>query len=300
MATVRKTPANAGPTEVAAQTEQPAAPKHILSELERVQTGALPKYLENWRETLKLLEAPFHPDDVFFLPQTIDYENKTAIAAAYADSRVYTARLNEVIGAGFWQSEVTDVVIAPFTKVIKAKLDYRNKNEDGTPKVITPQSEVAGQKVGSVVRVGIWMGPVLQWVWQDSTGAKDTADENWITTAEAQAYKRAMSKWGPGRYFYSFGKQSYPYDTKTGRWKQQPGIPDWAYPTNYCTDCGRQILTVNYQDKDGITKSVHAWDVYLRGMQQYGVPVCAVCSKKRRDAATTPEANARLQGEQAA
>jgi hypothetical protein len=294
MATVRKTPAAAGPTEVTAQTEQPAAPKHIPSELERVSLGVLPKYLENWTDTLKLLEAPFHPDDVFFLPQTINYDDKTAVAAAYADSRVYTARLNEVIGTGFWQSEVTDTIIAPFTKYIKEKRDWKTKE------VTAPASQISAHKIGSVVRVGLWMGPVLGWVYQDSTGAKDTADENWITSAEAQAYKRAMSKWGPGKYFYAFGKQSYPYDTKTGKWKQQPLIPDWAYPTNHCTDCGKQIVTVNYQDKEGITKSIHAWDVYLRSMQQFGEPLCPVCSKVRRDKSTTPEANARLQGEKAA
>ena len=288
------------PSAVEAQEPEAVVEPHVLTDIDRLMRGggqderALPLYLQDWAKTIELLKAPFHPDDVSFLPQTIDYTAKTATAAAYADSRVYTARMNEVIGYGFWQSEVTRVDIAPFTKILKAKLDYKTKE------VISPQSEISAHKVGAIVRVGIWMGPLLGWVWQDSSGAKDTADENWITSAEAQAYKRAMSKWGPGIYFYSFGKLSYPYDPKTGQWKQQPQIPEWAYPINYCNDCGEQIVTIQYTDKDNITQSMHAWDIYLRGMAQYGVGVCPKCSKARRNAATSPEAQSRLQEQQAA
>ena len=258
-------------------------------------TDCLPQYLLNWDATQTRLREPFDPSDVYFLPQTVDYKNGTAVAAAYADSRVYTARMNAVIGAGFWQSEVVRVDVAPFTKLIKAKTDWKNKDEDGNPKVLEPARELAGHKVGVVTRIGIWMGPVLGWVWQDSTGAKDTADENWLTSGEAQGYKRAMSKWGPGEYFYAFGKQAYGYDNKKNVWKEQPIIPDWAYPNHGCTDCGVIIDHFAWTDKDGIAQSKHFWDIVLSTRQRFGRALCPTCAKKAQAAQTTPEAQQRLQ-----
>lgn len=267
---------------------EPSVSDAIVPDVVNVNNGQLPLYLQDWDKTLELLQAPFDPADVYFLPQTINYKSETAVAAAYADSRVYTARLNEVIGAGFWQSEIVRIDIAPFTKMIKEKTDWNTKA------VITPASTISAHKVGAVVRVGIYMGPALGWVYQDSTGAKDTADENWITSAEAQAYKRAASKWGPGLYFYSFGKVSYPYNVKTGKWKETPAIPDWAYPVKFCSDCQNQIVTVQYKDKDNVVRSLHAWDVYQRSLTQYGSPLCVNCSKARRNAATPADVNIRL------
>jgi hypothetical protein len=280
------------PVELPVQSIPSEAPELVNDLIQVNNRGGLPKYLENWQKTLELLAAPFNPNDVSFLPQTIDYKAKTAIAAAYADSRVYTQRMNEVIGQGFWRSSVVRVDIAPFTKVIKEKRDYTTKE------LISPQSEISAHKVGAVVQVGIFMGPILGWVCQDSTGAKDTADENWITTAEAQAYKRAMSKWGPGNYFYQFGKVSYGYSNN--KWTQQPQIPAWAYPVKFCADCNQQIVGFAFTGPDNIVQSMSAWEVYERGMTKYGVGLCPECSKVRRDAATTAGASARLNQEQAA
>jgi hypothetical protein len=210
----------------------------------------------------------------------VDYRNNTAVAAAYADSRVYSARMNAVIGAGFWQSEVVRVHVAPFVKLIKPKLDWKTKDEQGNAKVLEPARDVAGNKVGVVVRVGIWMGPELGWVWQDSTGAKDTADENWITSGEAQAYKRAMSKWGPGEYFYAFGKHAYGYDPKKGTWTEQPVIPDWAYPHHACVDCGGEIDHYSGTDKHGTAVSKHFWDIVLSTRTRFGRPLCPVCARQ--------------------
>jgi len=247
-------------------------------------TDALPGYLVEWDLTLEKLREPFDPSVVEFLPQTVDYRNNTAVAAAYADSRVYSARMNAVIGVGFWQSEVVRVDHVPFLKVIKAKTDWKNKDEHGHPKVLEPARDVAGHKVGAVVRVGVWAGPLLGWVWQDSTGAKDTADENWITSAEAQAYKRAMSKWGPGEYFYAFGKQSYGYNPKSGKWTEQPEIPDWAFPNHNCTDCGVVIEHYSGVDKTGAAVSKHFWDIVLSTRTRFGRQLCPVCAKKAQTA----------------
>jgi hypothetical protein len=247
-------------------------------------TDRLPRYLLEWEQTQAALREPFDPADVYFLPQTVNYRDHTAVAAAYADSRVYSARMNAVIGAGFWQSEVVRVHVAPFLKLIKARLDWKTKDELGNAKVLEPARDVAGNKVGVVVRVGIWMGPVLGMVYQDSTGAKDTADDNWVTSAEAQAYKRAMSKWGPGEYFYAFGKHAYGYDPKKGTWTEQPLIPDWAYPHHACVDCGGEIDHYSGTDKHGTAVSKHFWDIVLSTRTRFGRPLCPVCARQAQAA----------------
>jgi hypothetical protein len=275
-------------------TTAAAAPPVILA----FPGATLPAYHADFKATLRSLAEPFNPEDIYFLPQTI--KSGVATAAAYADSRVYTERMDAVIGPGFWQSEVVRVDIAPYTKLAKARLDWQNKDEQGNARVLEPAKEVNAYQVGLVVRVGIWMGPVLGWVWHDSTGAKDTADGNWITTAEAQAYKRAMSKWGPGRYLYAFPTQECKYNSIKKCWTDQPQIPDWAYPAKDCSECASPIVTVEYEDAQHNKRSLHFWDVFLRSQAQYGVPLCAACSKKRRNAQVTPEAEQRLVEQKAA
>jgi hypothetical protein len=256
-------------------------------------TDHLPRYLLNWDETQRRLREPFDPVDIYFLPQTVDYKNNTAIAAAYADSRVYSARMNAVIGMGFWTSDVTDVTVAPFAKVIKARLDWKKKDVQGHPEVLEPARDVAGHKVGVTVRIGIWMGPVLGVVYQDSTGAKDTADENWITTGEAQAYKRAMSKFGPGEYLYHFAKQSCGYDIRKGGWQGQPRIPDWAYPNHDCAACGCIIDRYSWTDRNNVAHTKHFWDIVVSTRKRFGQPLCPACAKKAQVAQTTAEAQQR-------
>ena len=247
-------------------------------------TDRLPRYLLEWAQTQGALREPFDPADVYFLPQTVNYKDHTAVAAAYADSRVYSARMNAVIGAGFWQSEVVRVHVAPFLKLIKAKLDWKTKDEQGNATVLEPAREVAGNKVGVVVRVGIWMGPVLGWVWQDSTGAKETADENWITSGEAQAYKRAMSKWGPGEYFYAFGSSRT--DTTPsgvgGRNSRRSRIGPIRI-TRASTVVGRSTMTQE-RTRTAHAVSKHFWDIVLSTRTRFGRQSCPVCATQARAA----------------
>lgn len=245
---------------------------------------ALPRYLVDWEASLQGLADPFDPTDLYFLPQSV--KDGSAEAMVYANSRVYTERMDAVIGAGFWQSEVVRVDTAEFAKTIK---DWNNKDAQGNAKTST----ATGFQVGAVVRIGVWMGSTLGWVWQDSTGSSETSDPNWITTAEAQAYKRAMSKWGPGRYFYSFPKQRCKY-TKTNGWSEQPYIPDWAYPVKLCTDCNQPITAIQYKD-NGQVLTLAAWDVFEKSKLTYGIPICANCSRIRRNANSTAGADQRLQ-----
>lgn len=251
--------------------------------LSALNNGDLPLYLQNWELTQKKLAEPFNPDDVEFIPQLVDWKAKTAIAAAYADSRAYTTRLNETIGLGFWRSEIKSPIITEYNKIIKERTDWKTK-------AIIPGSEVKGFKLGLIATVSIWMGPVLGWVSQDSTGGKETDDENWTTTAEAQAYKRAISKWGPGQYFYSFGILSYPYDKK---WLVQPVLPEWAYPTKYCSACENEITSITYDvGEQRVTKT--GWDIYKLTKEMHGQPLCIKCHKEKKTSSDNPDVTKRL------
>jgi hypothetical protein len=255
-----------------------------ISALNCTELDNYPEYLKKWDKTLLALAEPFDPDEVKFIPQIIDFKKETAQAVAYTDSRVYTERLNTVIGLGFWKSEIKDFIITEYNKIIKAKLDWKTKEET------SPERNVQGFKVGLIATVSIWMGPVLGWVGQDSTGGKETDDENWTTTAEAQAYKRAISKWGPGQYFYSFGVRSYPF--KNG-WLTPPILPESAFPTKYCSDCQEVIknITGDVGDKK-VTKT--SWDIYKQTKNLYGRPLCIKCHRLAKKQKEDPLVSKRL------
>jgi len=172
--------------------------------------------------------------------------------------------MNEVIGYGFWQSEVTRVDIAPFTKIIKASsiTKPRKSSRRSRRSVPTRWCDRPGRHLD---------GPLLGWVWQDSKrrqGHSGRELDHLGRSAGLQARHVQVGSWD---LLLLLREAELSYDPKTGQWKQQPQIPEWAYPINYCNDCGEQIVTIQYTDKDNITQSMHAWDIYLRGMAQYGV-----------------------------
>jgi hypothetical protein len=62
------------------------------------------------------------------------------------------------------------------------------------------------------------------------SGEEWADDENALTSAEAQAFKRACSVFGLGRYFYDFGEMW----VEINEYKQPrefPDLPSWALPT---------------------------------------------------------------------
>ena len=63
-----------------------------------------------------------------------------------------------------------------------------------------------------------------------SGGGEEWADdENAMTSAEAQAFKRACSVFGLGRYFYNFAEMWVEVD-QYKQPKQVPKLPSWALP----------------------------------------------------------------------
>src|SRR6266567_403030 len=130
------------------------------------------------------LREPFVFDDIDFLPKSsIERDGKTlCMALPYADPRVYQDRLN-AIAYGEW-STPPPVVIAAGNKLICYV---------------------------TVVLCGVPHTDVGEAVLKAANG-KD--EENQGNEAWAQAFKRACSQFGLGRYLYDLDKEWTPYNVQ--------------------------------------------------------------------------------------
>lgn len=122
------------------------------------------------------LAAPFALDEIGFLPKgKVEREGKTlCMALPYADPRVYEDRLN-ALAPGEWS----------------------------TP---APIALVAGNKLICYVTV------IVYGVAHTDVGEATNNEENTGTEAWAQAFKRACSQFGLGRYLYDLEKEWVPFN----------------------------------------------------------------------------------------
>jgi hypothetical protein len=129
------------------------------------------------------LAQPFDPEAVEFKAGATTQDKARALALAYVDSRVYQGRLDAVTPD--WRNEYT-------------------REYAGERVIVTCALTVAG-----VTRQAI--GESLQ-----ASARHDGStviEENAATSAEAQAFKRACSAFGLGRYLYSVPQVWAEYDS---------------------------------------------------------------------------------------
>lgn len=114
------------------------------------------------RETMQELSKPFQPDDITWRVGSVSKRGDKASALAYADLRAYQRRLDEIVGPD-WQ-----VTFTPWGDRIICNLTILGilRSSSGEGDAQAEKSEIAG------------------------------------TSAEAQAFKRACSMFGLGRYLY--------------------------------------------------------------------------------------------------
>ncbi len=203
------------------------------------------------------LTQPFDPDLIYFKPQAINKAKDKAIAAAYADPRAYSDRLNEVVGPDGWSCyyriKTIDPIAGPDPKDYKNKFIYKGK----VLVVATITIRDLGQNSG--------------------TGESDAIDENAITSAEAQAFKRAATRFGLGRYLYDLPKNQWvAYDDSSRRITEPPQLPDWAIPKKKCDDCSQYITPF---EKDGVIYSVT--ELINSSQRKYKKQLCATCQRAR-------------------
>jgi len=212
------------------------------------------------KEVISQLEEPFDPELIYWKPQAINKAKTSAVAAAYADPRAYSDRLNEVIGANGWstgyQVYTIDPVVGPDPKDWKNRYSYKGK----VMVVATLTIEGVGSNSG--------------------TGESDAVDENAITSAEAQAFKRAATRFGLGRYLYDLPKNQWvPYDDTSRRITEPPALPDWAIPKKPCADCKKNIEPFQHGDR-----VISISELIANSQRKYQVQLCAPCIKIRSTA----------------
>lgn len=136
---------------------------------------------EKPQDILAELKKPFHPSDVYWKPGSLNKDQTKALAMAYADLRAYQNRLDEVCGLD-WTVSYT-----PWGSRIICHL-------------------------------------TISGITRSSTGEADSREEKSEiagTAAEAQAFKRACSSFGLGRYLYHLPTMWVEYDAQSRQFTEQ-------------------------------------------------------------------------------
>jgi hypothetical protein len=165
------------------------------------------KKLSN-EELLVELEVPFPVDQVLWRVTNTANNRTRGQVVPYADPRAYTDRLNGLVTAQGWTRNYETTTMNNITR------QKRN-------------SEIVTGKILVVCKVTIeGIGT------HSGTGEEWADEENAMTSAEAQAFKRACSCFGLGRCFYDFDPPWVDLDDK-GRPKKAPTFPGWLIPENW-------------------------------------------------------------------
>jgi hypothetical protein len=162
--------------------------------MEQTQTAA---------EAILRLEEPFASKDVKWLVAATTKDGRKGRITPYADPRAYTDRLNEVVTPSGWTRQYTVHTVSPITRIKKDKPIQTGK--------------VLVTCVVTIPGIGSHSGSGEEWA----------DDENAMTSAEAQAFKRSCSIFGLGRYFYNFAEMWVELD-EYKQPRQLPRLPSWA------------------------------------------------------------------------
>jgi len=155
----------------------------------------------NFSQILEALQEPFPSSEVEFKPGALNREKTKALALAYVDSRSYIQRLNLVVPD--WSDEY-HITMLPDRVIVLCRLS-----------------------IAGVVRTGD--GECLLNGGSEEDGR---VEPNAVTTASAQAFKRACVKYGLGAYLYSLPQVWCDYDHAKRKIVNPPQLPDWAKPSS--------------------------------------------------------------------
>lgn len=141
---------------------------------------------------LRQLKNPFDPKFIKWRVGATDKAKTKGIALAYLDAREAMKRLDEVCGLGGWQD--------------------RYKPVDG----------------GFICEIDILIGDV----WVTKSNAAGYTQVEAIKGGASDAFKRAASTWGIGRYLYYLPKVWVPIKPQGKSYvlSEIPELPNWAKP----------------------------------------------------------------------
>lgn len=210
------------------------------------------------KKILAKLAEPFDVDEIYWKPQAIAKNKTSAMAAAYADPRAYSDRLNDVLGPNKWSCDYVVNTISPIVNTNSDVSKWDRFYYKGKVLVVaTLTLEGLGKNSG--------------------TGESDCVDDNAITSAEAQAFKRAAVRFGLGRYLYDLPKGMWvPYSETERKITKPPELPDWAIPKRMCDECGSQVIAITHNGRE-----LTVTDLIINSKRKYQKQLCADCQKKR-------------------
>lgn len=174
------------------------------------------------KELIASLEVPFHPSVIEWrVTNTSKGGTPRGQVMPYADQRAYTDRLNALFTPAGWTRRYTVHTSANFE---------RSRDQKIVAKVlVTCELTIFG--IGS----------------HSATGEAWADDENACTSSEAQAFKRACTCFGLGRYLYCCAGTWVDLDERK-RPTRVPALPAWATPEGW-----RQGLRPQKQVESPIT-----------------------------------------------
>jgi hypothetical protein len=172
-------------------------------------------------EILERLAEPFDPNEIKWRATNTAVINDRrgrrlrGQVVAYADPRAYTDRLNDIFTPWGWTRDYAVQVAQNFERAHRG-----NEQRTITAKILV---------TCTVTLHGLGSHTGLGEEWAD--------DENAGTAAEAQAFKRACTCFGLGRYLYDLPKEWVDLD-EFKRPLKCPGLPSWALPDTSRQDSG--------------------------------------------------------------
>jgi hypothetical protein len=132
-------------------------------------------------------------------------DGRSGLILPFADPRAYTDRLNQLFTPAGWTREYTISTVPSLTRMERGRATVTSK--------VLVASAVTINRLGS----------------HTGTGEEWADRENAVTAADAQAFKRACSCFGLGRYLYSFG-ETWVNLNQRGEPVALPVLPAWALP----------------------------------------------------------------------
>ncbi len=171
------------------------------------------------------LADPFDPSEIKWRVTHTTKDGSRGAVIAYADPRAYTDRLNQIFTPTGWTRSYTVATIAAVSRFKRDKIIATGKV------LVTCTLTIYG--LGS-----------------HTGGGEEWADEdNAMTSAEAQAFKRACTCFELGRYLYNFAEMWVPLNDHR-KPLEFPTLPKWALPKLQIKDCrdhaqvGGQMATI--------------------------------------------------------
>jgi hypothetical protein len=226
---------------------------------------AATKFTEAEREKLfAQLEEPFDPAQIKWRVMRTSDDRRSGVVLPFADPRAYTDRLNQLFTPAGWTREYTISTVPSLTRVDRGKV------------IVT--SKVLVATAVTITRLGSHTG----------TGEEWADKENAVTAADAQAFKRACSCFGLGRYLYRF-EETWVHLDQRGEPVAIPVLPAWALPP------GVMMTPANGQAIDARGPVDHKLTAEIEGFRNtVGEHIYAEILRRAghsRDARTIPNAD---------